>query len=279
MLFSRDQKTEDLIISRLSEGPILSQKLIDEVIKEEGISFQGVYKALAKLKSQEVIVKHKQTISLNIPWVHRLTRFTESAIRSYSIKNYNLFLDFKEGQRTTLVFTDFTSMDAYWIHMMISLAQEYEESIFLYNSHDWYVLARPDLKSEFFLWIDKYKRPSFMLIGHEATLDRQAVKDHSSTYLQLAAVEKPMFNEWSYITIIGDFVIETRCEKQTAGDINRLYEKYPIFNEAMMEELNAIISRKQKWKIIITRKKEKAHKIRKSISKYFYIPKEIRGKV
>lgn len=279
MLLSREQKTEDLIISRLGNGPVSTNQLVEDVMKEEGITFQGVYKALSKLKQQEVIVKHKQVVSLNIPWVHRLTRFTEQAIHSYSLTNYNLFLDFKEGQKTTLSFADFTALDTYWIHMMISLAQEYEEPIFLFNSHDWYVLARPDLKSEFFLWIDKYQRTSFMLIGHETTLDRKAVKDHSSPFLQIASVEKAMFNEWSYITIIGDFVIETRCEKRTADDINRLYQKYPVFDEAMMKELNEIIARKQKWKIIITRNKEKALMIRKRIGKYFYIPKEIRSKV
>jgi hypothetical protein len=279
MLLTKDPKTEDKIIAYLSRGPILIKNLVAKSIKEDGITFQAVYKALLKMRYEEIIVKNKQIISLSIPWVYKLTRFTEQAIKAYSLESYNSFLGFREKQKNILTFRDFTNTYIYWVHMMISLAQEYREPIFLYNSHDWYALARPDLKADFFTWLERYKRPTFMLIGHDTVMDQKTAKKNRSDYLQIGVVEKKLFNDWSYIVVIGDFVLETRCEKETALAINKIYQKYQTLDDSVAKELLKIASKKQIWKIIITRNKDKAKILRKKLSKYFYIPKQIKDKI
>jgi hypothetical protein len=278
MFLSQQKDTEDLIIERLGLGPVSVNLLINDIAKAREITKYGVYKALRKLKTCEVIMEHKKVVSLSIPWVHRMTQFTDTAIQGYSLANYSLFQGLEEGKRVVFSFQDLVSFDNYWMHMMITLLQRYDEPFFLYAEHDWFVVVRPKAKLDLFSWIETNKRISFMLIGSNSKLDYEASEKSKLTTMEVAVVEEHIFKEYPYGAIIGDFFIESRFEKSIAEEIDQLYQT-PITLEELKQKVIEITSRDQDVKIIVTRNKERARQYRKRMAKHFYIPKEIRDKI
>lgn len=278
MLLSLQKDTEDLIIECLKNGPLPTATLLEQIANTRGVSKYGVYKSLRKLRASEVIVEYKKVISLSIPWVHRMSQFTDTAIQGYSLSNYGYFLGLENGKRMVFSFQDLVGFDTYWMHMMITLMQRYDEPLYLYAKHDWFVVVRPEAKSDLFNWIEMNRRSSFMLIGSNSPLDFVAGEKSKLSTMQVAVIEKNLFGDHPYGAVIGDYIIESRFEKSIVSEIDNLYYENQSL-DILKKRLIDITSKDQVVKIIVTRKKEEALRLRKKMSKYFYIPKEIRSKV
>ena len=89
---------------------------------------------------------------------------------------------------------------------------------------------------------------------------------------QIAKIEKSLkYDEVKYHNSkeYRDYIISTILEKEIVEEINNLYIKYEEWTIETQKELELIISKMKKSKVIIERNKKRAEKLRKKLMNYF----------
>jgi recombination DNA repair RAD52 pathway protein len=74
------------------------------------------------------------------------------------------------------------------------------------------------------------------------------------------------------INIVGDFVIETQYDKEVAEEIEKFYAAHRSMDANNLRELEEIVSRPARTRLLITKNAVKARKLRKLFDRHFYLP-------
>lgn len=285
MILTEQKNTEEIIVEILSGGPIKTADLIQKIKKiKQGITKQTVYSALRKLRKEEVVIMYKKEAMLNQAWILKLYDFLENTDKNYIfahkksgyIEGVN---QLSEGDKITYHFKDFRTLDIYWAHIFFVILKKVDKKapIFIFNPHEWFLLIRDEPEQKAFEWLKKERRPTFLTLGHETPLDKLIVKEYSSKTVSVAIDTKTNYPDDYYVAVVDDYVLETKFDASMAREINRVYKAAQSPGEKVIGAVREIISKKYKAKVIVSKNKNKAEKIKKKLAKNFFIPKESRG--
>jgi len=268
MLLSTKPDIKETIISLLAKGSIDSTELQRQVSEQKKVTKQGFYKALRELVAQEVVVKNKQLLLLNNVWVNRLHHFIGSVDETYQLQDS--FLSLEEGESLVYHFKTIPSLDALWMHYFFIIAKkEAAQPIAFYNAHEFWSLFRYTEESFMYKWIADQKRTTYLVVGNNTDLDRSTTKYIKDFGLDIAYENTPSFNKNYFTTVIGDYILDTILDMNTANEIDRLYKNNCEWNEAVSKQLSAILSNLKRSKVVIYRNKKKAQLLRKKLMNYF----------
>ncbi len=268
---------EDHIISNLQNGPLLIVDLIEKIQQNRPqTTKQGVYLIIRRLKTEEVVVVHKKTISLSSVWLASMTEFltlaNHNTLRTTSFNNS--FLDLKDGERLQYSFKNPILTDAFWSHVFISLVyvSAPEHPILIYNPHEWFLIVRTENETSLFERIYNRGQKLAVLAGHSTPLDK-SVRVHfdGKDGMYETPTELPFPKTNYYINVIGDFVIEAWLDVKMSEEINALYNQTSTINNDTKTQLETILTKKGKNKFSISHNKRKADLIRKKFKKYFFL--------
>jgi hypothetical protein len=166
-----------------------------------------------------------------------------------------------------------------WGHaFMLLLERTHKEiPVMIYNPHSWFPIVRyVSEKTIFQSLFDNGYRAYFSFAG-KGELDRDICKKfvepigHSfSTGVELG------FKKGKYLNVVGDYIIEVELDESVAEDIDKYFTKYPTLQEADAKELQAIVARRGRNRLILSRNFKKAHRLRSRLAKDFFIPTESR---
>lgn len=270
MLFSGHKKLEDILLELLISQQKTAKVLLRE-IEQLGYSYtiQAIYDALRGLIASETIIKNGFYYKINEEWKNKI-------ITTLMEKPGEIF----DGEKTIFLLNSLTHYDLQWKNSILPLHNLYpEDPIFFYNYHYvWIHLGQTREQSE----LDYYKsfldqkRYAFSLVGSQSPLEIETKKMIENDYVRVFIDDKPIHST-GYVTIINDYIITTYLPKKTLAEISNSYKKSKTISE-LRRHLQDLDFRSGKLKIIIERDKEKAKKLRKKMSKDFYIPKELREK-
>lgn len=269
MLLSTKPDTKETIISLLSKGGVDStdlQKTISERLK---VTKQGFYKALRELVREEVVIKNKQMLLLNNVWINKVHDFINTVDTSYGAKSEETF-NLEEGESLVYHFKTIPSLDALWMHYFFIFAKKYpKEEVIFYNPHEFWSLFRFEAESFMYKWIKDNNYKTNLVVGGNTELDRSTTKYIRDYGLEIAYEDKPSFNKNYYTTVIGDYVLDTILDLNTATAIDSLYKNHKTWDEDVAKELQEILGRLKRSKVVIERNKKKADRIRKKLVTYF----------
>ena len=276
-MFPKDPKVEDLILDILSTGAHNTLDLIAKIKhKRPQTTKQAVYKSLRVLKENETIVQSREEVSLSSVWLKRLMDFTEKAEINYkkSERPSINFLNLMQGEKISYTFKTFEATDMFWAHAFDVLADVTPASpAFLYNPHEWFLLARPE--SEVYLFdrtTEKSGKKLFVFVDNKDPLDVYASKYFDGKAKNYYASREHLFPKNNYyFNIFDDFIIEVWLDQKVSDKIDELYKKTKVFNENIKAELLDIIRQKGKNKLVITRNKRKADQMKRMFKEYFLI--------
>lgn len=276
-MFPFHTNLEQHLISLLQKGPLSSADLLFAVRKKRsGTTKQGMYAALRKLIKAEIVVKHKAQVSLNVTWLTKLDSFASLASHFYSsdARSGN-FLDLADGDRISYEFKSANATDAFWIHVLLLLVEAYPKANFLaYNPHCWFFLVRPESERTLRDVIMRKKSQYLVMVGGKRPLDRAIRKEFDGKGSQYSMREKSLFKKNNYyLNVIGEYVIEVTIDTAQANAIDRLYNSAKSFTPDIEDELRDIITSKGRTRLIVSRDKKKAEKLRRMLAKPFYIRK------
>lgn len=269
MLFSTSEKLEDSIIRFINHEPSTVKTILKNLISEgKDYTIQSIYGVLRELINDEVVIKNGFYYRINEEWKNKI-------IKEFSSLENNEIAD---GEKQIFILNSLSHQDLQWKNSIFPLHNLYpKDPIFFYNYHYvWIHLGNTREKSE----LDYYqsfldqKRYAFSLVGSHSSLEIETKKMIENDYVRVFIDDKPI-QSTGYITIINDYIITTYLPKKTLAEISSSYKKSKTITE-LRRHLQDLDFRSGKLKIIIERNKEKAKKLRKKMSKDFYIPKELR---
>lgn len=269
MLLSSKRKVDETIVRLLAEGPVDSLVLLQKAQEEITVTKQGFYRALRELLKDEVVTKHKQTVLLNTVWLNKLQNFVTDVDTNYLAKASEQVFSLSEGDSMTFKFKSVLDLDMLWMHYFYMLAKQSDTPILFNSHHEFWSLFRSDMQSQMYAWIKANNKKTYYVIGSKTLMDIETTKPHKQYGLEIAYEDKPSTNPNTGITVMGDYIFNTVLDNTTTKAIDELYRKYQKWEPAVEKELQEIIGRIRRSKVVIERNHKKAELLRKKLMKYF----------
>lgn len=274
---------EEIIIIALANKSRSGQVLLQEVQKTKStFTKQALYVTLRALLKEEVIIKHSMKFSLSKVWLSRMREFFENAEARYGTRREGVdFLALEDGDKITYSFKNPEEGDHFLAHVFAVLTEimPQNEPVYLYNPHEWFLLARAESEIELFHDMRDRKRNLWMLVGNNDPLDLWVKQYFDGTYLQYYIPEKPLFEKNTYyLNIYGTHIMEAHLDQTTADEMDVFYRTTAVWNDDAKKKLGAIVS-KGKTKITISKNERKAKKLKRLMGQYFYIHEKEKGSI
>ena len=276
-MFSKIKKIEDLILEALVQGPQNTLILIHKVqIERPKTTKQAVYKALRVLQKNETIVQNREDASLSSLWLKKLMDFTERAELNYKSSdrpNIN-FLSLRQGEKISYTFKTFEATDMFWAHAFDVLADVTpgRSPLFLYNPHEWFLLARPESETYLFDRTAQSGKNIFLISGNNDPLDMYVSKYFDGDKKQYYASPKVLFQKSNYyVNVFDDFLIEVLLDPKISDALDEVYKTTKVFDETIKAKMIEIIKASGKNKLVITRNRRKADQVRRVFKEYFLL--------
>ncbi|KKP94304.1 MAG: hypothetical protein US25_C0072G0008 [Candidatus Moranbacteria bacterium GW2011_GWE1_36_7] len=281
MSLIKPKRIEDYLIFYLKKG---STRCLDLVMKIQeirpGTTKQAVYSALRLLRDEEQIIIAKGLASLNLSWINEMTTFFELTKDNYlADSGSGSFLDLEDNERIKYYFNNTHKADIFWTHAYYLLIEQLKsgEPIFLYNPHEWFLLARTANEISVYNTAIKKNHPVLVTAGNNTFLDKYVLKYFDGTMRQCNTLSKPIFKENNYyINIFGDFLLEAWLDKDIANKIEDLYKTTNDYDDVTKEAFQNILEIEGRMRIVISRNHKKTLRLKKSLAKGFAIKKEQR---
>jgi hypothetical protein len=269
MIFSTKESLEERFVRYLldKEQTVkgLRKQLADEGWK---ITIQGVYKALRTLVAHEVVIKRGTLYSLSEEWRNR-------SIDTLS-KSNNRF-ELAEGEKISFDLASLIHLDQQWKNVVLPLHEAYPTApVFFYNPHEIWIHLNDSRKASEIAYFGAFKENkayAFCLIGGNTEQDKSLKKELQNEYVQVA-IGAEHFSKTDYPTIFGDYIITTRISPRLAEEIEKCY-KESATTASLEAGLQKIGIEKKKVRLVIERDRQKAKKLRKKLSKEFFVPQKL----
>ena len=271
------ESLEEEILTRLYSGTRNVTELVEEISYLKKVSLQGVYKALRQLRTEEVVIVHKHTISLSMVWVvneREKLLFAEEAHRSATYLE-----DIRMGRQKRIKFTFRTlnEIELFWTHSYLLLSEHIQNDVCSYviHPHDWYMYVRYDTDA---YWVKKHiesARVSRTILTHAGALDRvviRARKKKLGNLFEYTLGENPLGQKnTTYYNIIGAYIFTAHFDVHIEKELDTFIEKYetlPLSVESQ-KEIDHIVRMKGKFTLTIEKSEKKAEEMRRKVKKYF----------
>jgi hypothetical protein len=278
-VLNKPKTIEDHILASLQVGSRGTAELLEELqAVRAGTTKQAFYQTLRKLKKEEVVVVYAKRVSLSHIWINTMAEYFSIAGKNYSASESpsEEFLLLTDGEKISYSFKDPHTTDIFWGHAFGILLGQVNPTvpICIYNSHEWFLVAREESEKKLFTQIKDEKKSLLMLVGNREVLDIEIGKWFDGEQLQYFATTDKIFDKKNYyINVFGDFIIEAWLDPKTTIEINDFYLNKKVLSKEVKEELKNIVSKKGRNKLVISRNSRKASKTRSMFKKYFVFNK------
>ncbi|MFA6414445.1 MAG: hypothetical protein WC217_03215 [Candidatus Paceibacterota bacterium] len=267
MLLSPSNSLEGFITLNLAARNLTAKELLKTHYLSRGIvTLQAVYKALKKLVGQGIVLKYKDTYSLNNVWKRDVISLLEQG---------ETFPQLNPGESITYSFKSLSQLDAYWKHIQESSLGEIAVTYF-YCPHQywWFVPGRRESEIHFYKQFAEEKRQAVLLLGGTTAVDKQMRDIIANPYVQVHTEVERSFRAGDNLTVKNDIIIRTRLPLAISTRINEVFERNLSMQETE-EQLSKLFSKRISVKIQIEKNAKKAEKLTRQIGKYFYIKREV----
>lgn len=263
---------QEEILRILFQGPIEGTDLLMRTSVKLPVTKQGLYKALRKLLYDEIVVRESFFFSLNKVWLSRLKGFIEEGE-----KNLGASLPLQSScltGRKVKIFKNTDALDVYWGHLFLTLKEKFKDSpFFFFNHHSWFIHQRPH--SETYLYETSLKTDQKIMItlGVNTLIAKKFKRNFMKKNIQIAIDERFSILKTDHICVIEDYYIVTRYNYKTMEHIDLLFNNASSIGEKEIKELQKILLRCKRPKIIITKNSKKANTWKRRFAKNFVIKK------
>ncbi len=264
---------EEVVVKFLSEGEKSTATLLTK-IRESGrdITKQGFYKALRKLKGEEIILVYRKIVSLDTVWIKKMGDLFEEITKAHALRRDSFdIVGLDDRESMTYLFSNAKNLDTFWGYIQSILIHKIEpcEPIFSYDPHYWFYIARKEREQELLKEMVEHKRQFLMTVGGTTPLDKVVRQDFNNDYLQYNY--KKMFDAPNYyITLLSDYIIEVTLDISVSTEIENIYQNEKVITAEIINSLDKLLLSKGRNKIKISRNRKRAVLLRKKFQKDFY---------
>lgn len=275
----RPKKLDELILSFLLKGEISTTLLLSEIRKtKKGVTKQGFYAALRKLKKEDIVITYSKKASLNTTWLKEMRDTFTSSQTIYTSENTSSdFLSLADKESVVYNFSTIKNMDTFWGHTwnVLTSAIPSTEPLYIYDPHYWFYIARRTLERKFQKEITDSKRSYLMIVAGTTALDKAIRKDFVDSRRLIKYNQQRVFVENNYyITIIGDYIAETHLDPRLSQKIEDIFIANNTITDDVVIELQDILNLQIKSKLKISRNRFRAEKLKRKLGAHFSTERE-----
>lgn len=280
MFSSNPKNLEERILGHLQKGSCRVSDLIEDIKKyRPKTTKQGVYASLRALRKNETVVLHGGFVSLNTVWLDKMSDYFSAALHIYTSPSTkaDAVLSLQDGDSVQYYFQDPVVTDAFWSHIfyLLTTTISKSESVFLYNPHEWFLLARTENEKSLMDHVIDQSRLYLMTVGNKFPLDRYVSKYFDGTKAQYFMADKRLFpKENYYLNIIGDFLIEVWLDPIITKKLDEFYKQAKQLTQEGKKALQKIVTLRGRSKLKISRNSKKAARLKKMLGGAFYLSKK-----
>jgi hypothetical protein len=275
MLLARKQDIEEIIAENLAKNPYSTGPQLVAMVNRtrDNTTKQAVYTALKNLMESEVVAKVGHTYFLSRVWLAKVEQLFSTQKEKEVVRD--AVFDLKEGQSISYKFPTLLTCDTYWAHVFSILSEWIDPKvpIIIYMPHEWFVIGRTEVEKDVFKGFEQHKKLALFTIGDVTPLDQLFKREWKSEFVQTHLDEKNGFPRSYHVHIFGDFLIEVFIADDLAREIDCFYEENQTLTEENSKSFQALINRKSSVRMKISRKPQKAIRLRKQLAKSFHIPR------
>jgi hypothetical protein len=264
------------IVRELASEPVETSLLMDRLAKRGfKVTKQGVYKALAQLRAQDIAFLQKGKVILNAHWLQRLNHFVSVAQHQFLDPKLSAghFANLRDGERITYSFKNPVLVDTFWNHVLYILFETIPDlkNWYAYCPHHWFLLAHRQDELSLMKYMADHNIHYLFTCGHRAPLDRYMKKDFDGNNAQYHTLEKPLHISNRYLfNVLGDYIIEAWYDASVAKRIESFYSMHNKVTDQDILTLQKIVSTHARTKFVISRNRKKAERLRRPLKKYFH---------
>jgi len=137
------------------------------------------------------------------------------------------------------------------------------------------IVGRNKEEQEIFKLLRKHRKISLYSIVGKTALDKHFKKHFSFENLKINIGCRFSFKENYYLNIFHNFILEIYLDTKLVEKIEKFYQENTDMSLAKMKEFERLIKQKYPIRMKISRNIKKARKLRKQLSKDFYLPNYI----
>jgi hypothetical protein len=282
--YQQKPSPESVLLDILSRKPGITSKeayafFLDKY--EAGMSVQGFYKILRQLLGDRVIAKTDGRLSLYSAWVNNLMKFAKQAALTHLDANASpVTIILEEGEKKSFEFDTPIEMSTFWDHALLTVAYHYKDNqepidknAYSKNFYSWIQLLRTSDEAQLINLYSDLEMDWSMASGSKSLLNRlvsQIYNEknfHFTIYPELTGYGVGRNN--FHVTVIGDFIFETKLPEYIFKDIQRMFESVRNLPEFNVEEMQKVVLQTGKTVLTITRNAKRAADIRKEIKSLF----------
>lgn len=274
---------EGVLLDILSRKPGISSKEAYEFFLEKykpGMTLQGFYKVLRQLLEDRVVVKNNGTLSLYSAWVQNLIKFTERVKQTYVLnETTKATILLEEGETKTYVFDRPTEMDTFWDHALLAVAYYYQDKeykdkhAYSKNFYSWIQVLRSGGSVELAHSYTQTEMHWYMASGSRTLLNRVVPQLHNAPNFHFKLYDKltgyGVGQDNFHVTVVGDFVFETKVPNFVFGEIKNMFESVKSLTDFDAKKMQQVIYEPAKTKLVISRDSKRADAIRKEVKSLF----------
>lgn len=270
LLFS---KLYDVLIKTFLEYEKSSiQELHKNVNKEYKISLPNLYKVIAQLLDNQILVKEWWKISLH---KRRILEFCEIAddIKWKHLQPSLRHIDLKEGEIITYEANSIKDIDGVrWdVFLAVHRIHNKPEPMYVYHAHPYYALGMKETEMTFFLQAQKISQNVYLLFSDTSFLDKYWSELYKKEGMKNVAVSNnhPFLKDGYCVNVVGDYVFEFLYPKTISEYFKVFFESVHNIKQFNTELFKKIFEMKWTCKLTVRRDSNQARNITKVFQKEF----------
>ena len=277
MSLLQPKKIEELIVANLKKRPVVTTKLVVDIASQRRhTTKQAVYAALRQMKAREEIVSYRGTSALNVTWLNRLAGFVAAAKGAYVglEASEDELAALSPGDSITYYFRNPLKADVFWTHAYYLFMEQAPpgEPVYLYNPHEWFLLARKQNELEVIRTTIASGRKFLVLCGSRTPLDKYVRHSFDGEKSQYHMLERPRFPANYYLNVFGEILLEVWLDRKTTANLEAFYRSTVEWNQAAEARLTAIVNQGRRLRIRVSHNGMKAEVFKRLCHKFFFIP-------
>ncbi|MFN8392184.1 MAG: hypothetical protein U0136_17965 [Bdellovibrionota bacterium] len=270
MLLQQEPNLEELILKALVDLPGATAKAVLNHVQQNAGPFtiRGIYKELAKLQQQGILLKQGETYHVRLAWIMNLLAFGDRAYERYTSSSY--LARSLSPEKQTERFSDLVKLDRLWTQLILTYHQLHPKSIMCFwCPYQWFALAHELTCRQFYDAINLTEFQRCHIIGDDTFLARRAVKDLPKKGVYSFA-KSPFDDERStYYTVIADVVLTVRIDKETTARLHHLFHSVRSESELNPNLLDSVFGRRIRATLTTEVNASKALRLKRKFADYF----------
>lgn len=262
-----------IVVLLLRTSTMSVNDLMDKLKADFGLEYtrQHLYKVLGKMVESGMLNKVKGKFAIEMRWATHVHSLFSDALYKMPEKDDIVDIELKEGQSREYIADSFQSLISIWDKLSVHLIETNGNKVHQYFSHPYYNLYTQSAGPEFYKYLVERGHQAWTLIGNDTFLDHHAVELYSELKSRKAAINTTLpFDKDGYsIEVSGDYISELKIPPNVEMHFKFLFEHVDSkekFDQHLFAEIFKI---KAPFRLVITRNKKDAEKLRKAIESGF----------